>query len=138
MTDTEPKIFHPVHYRIVRHHSDFWSFTLSSPFATLSSLPIPSFEEVLAAYNITVKTIVAELFKINSGNAGYYLADLKEQKYYYCGVEWYHVQAKFLELGIGRADPMAQSYSQEYVYHELEHRLIRDLNEGRTDINKPL
>ncbi len=118
MTDIETKFFHPVHYRIVKHHSKFWSFTLSSPFATLSSSPIPSFEEVLATYNITVKEIVAELFKINGGNVGYYLADIKEKKYYYCGVAWDDVQAKFLELGIGRADPMLELYSQEYAENE--------------------
>jgi hypothetical protein len=118
MTDTEPKIFHPVYYRIVKHHGNVWSFTLSSPFATLSETPIPSFEEVLVTFDITVKQIVAELFKINGGNAGYYLTDLKEQKYYYCGVEWHDVQTKFLELGVGRADPMAELYSQEYAEND--------------------
>jgi len=118
MTNPEPKIFHPVHYRIIKHHGNFWSFTLSSPFATLSESPIPSFEEVLATFNITVKQIVTELFKINGGNAGYYLADIKEQKYYYCGTEWDDVKAKFLELGIGRTDPMVELYSQEYAEND--------------------
>ena len=50
--------------------------------------------------------IVFELFRIKTGRQGYYLADLKHQKYYYCGLEFDTVKLTLKSLGIGRDDPM--------------------------------
>ncbi|TBR56670.1 hypothetical protein B4U84_28835 [Westiellopsis prolifica IICB1] len=47
-----------------------------------------------------------ELFRINGGKQGYYIADIQDKKYYYCGTEWEDVKLKLGELGIGRPDPM--------------------------------
>jgi len=41
------------------------------------------------------------LFRINGGKAGYYLANLRGKKFYYCGIEPGGVKNKLLELGIG-------------------------------------
>jgi hypothetical protein len=49
---------------------------------------------------------VNALFRINGGRQGYYIANIKDNKYYYCGVEWEGVKAKLQELGIGRPDPI--------------------------------
>nr|WP_306296913.1 hypothetical protein [Nostoc sp. TCL26-01] len=45
------------------------------------------------------------MFRINGGNAGYYLANLRDKKYYYCGDNWEDVKTKLEELGIGKDEP---------------------------------
>ncbi|PMB08215.1 hypothetical protein CEN49_10605 [Fischerella thermalis CCMEE 5273] len=52
-------------------------------------------------YGITKQQIAIELFRINGGKAGYYLANLRGKKFYYCGIEPGGVKNKLLELGIG-------------------------------------
>ncbi|MBN3945464.1 MAG: hypothetical protein HWQ38_02790 [Nostoc sp. NMS7] len=52
--------------------------------------------------------VLVELFRINGGRPGLYLADIRDKKYYYCGQDWEEVKAKLRELGIGRDEP---SYS---------------------------
>ena len=46
------------------------------------------------------------LFRINGGKQGYYIANILDKKYYYCGTEWEDVKIKLKELGIGRDDPI--------------------------------
>lgn len=36
----------------------------------------------------------------------WYLADILDKKYYYCGTEWLDVKVKLRELGIGKPDPL--------------------------------
>ncbi|KYC36331.1 hypothetical protein WA1_42170 [Scytonema hofmannii PCC 7110] len=56
-------------------------------------------------YGISKQQVVIELFRINGGKPGYYLADLRHNKqYYYCGTEPQDVKSKLLFLGIGRED----------------------------------
>jgi len=38
--------------------------------------------------------------------SGYYLANLRERKYYYCGLNWEDIRTTLQSLGIGRADPL--------------------------------
>ncbi len=56
------------------------------PYHQLNQLLLPNIW-VYSYYNITL---------------GYYLVNLAERKYYYCGETWEDVKAKFLDLGIGR------------------------------------
>ncbi|MBN3993818.1 MAG: hypothetical protein HWQ36_25885 [Nostoc sp. NMS2] len=58
-------------------------------------------------YGITRQQIAIELFRINGGKAGYYLANLRRKKFYYCGTEPAGVKGKILDLGIGREDPIS-------------------------------
>lgn len=53
-----------------------------------------------------MKKVAIELFRINGGKQGYYIANILDKKYYYCGTEWQDVKNKLLELGIGRHDPI--------------------------------
>lgn len=46
------------------------------------------------------------LFRLNGGRAGFYLANLKDKQYYYCGRSLEGVQTQLFNLGIGRYDPM--------------------------------
>lgn len=56
-------------------------------------------------FGTTKNKVVIELFRINGGKIGYYLVNLREKKYYYCGQDWASVKAKLRELGIGRDEP---------------------------------
>lgn len=57
-------------------------------------------------FGLTAQKIIIELFRINGGKAGYYLVNLREKKYYYCGSEWEDIKNTLQSLGIGRADPV--------------------------------
>ena len=54
--------------------------------------------------NTKIKILV-ELFRINGGKPGYYLANVRDKKYYYCGQDWAGVKTKLRELGIGTNEP---------------------------------
>ncbi|MBO3458353.1 hypothetical protein G7B40_004610 [Aetokthonos hydrillicola Thurmond2011] len=101
------KIIYPSHYRIiwreVNPESRYWEFLKPRVFFNPLNLPIEG--DIERAFGTTKKKIVVELFRINMGKPGYYLADLLERKYYYCGSEWEDVRTTLLSLGIGRVDP---------------------------------
>ncbi|NJN10822.1 MAG: hypothetical protein HC815_23655 [Richelia sp. RM1_1_1] len=63
-----------------------------------------SLDATLKRFNLTKSQVVCELFKINGGHLGYYLANLREKKYYYYGTEAIDVKVKLLSLGIGRLE----------------------------------
>lgn len=57
-----------------------------------------------SAYGISPQQVAIALFRINGGKAGYYLANLRDRHYYYCGSSLEDVKVKLQELGIGVAD----------------------------------
>lgn len=59
-------------------------------------------DSTLKRFNFTKSSIICELFKLNGGSLGYYLADLENKKFYYCGSEFLDIKVKLLSLGIGR------------------------------------
>ena len=56
-------------------------------------------------YGVSNKQLITELFRINGGRTGYYLADLCHKQYYYCGMEPEGVRSQLLNLGSGREHP---------------------------------
>jgi hypothetical protein len=52
-------------------------------------------------YGISAERVFIALFRINGGRVGYYLANLRDLAYWYCGPELADVQAKLVDLGIG-------------------------------------
>ncbi|MEH2331011.1 hypothetical protein [Nostoc sp.] len=46
------------------------------------------------------------LFRLEPVKAGYYLADLRHKRFYYCRTEPEGVKLQLRSLGIGRDDPM--------------------------------
>ncbi len=100
-------IVYPVYYRIIERRNNVWYFTKGEPFVNLFNAPWLSQEDLFAAFGISMKQAANELRRINGGKQGFYIADLKDQKYYYCGREWEDVKVKLQELGIGRPDPMS-------------------------------
>ncbi len=93
----------PAYYRVVkRFDRDKWYFFPGEPF--YSALKIPFFykqQDVFKAYNTTMREISIELFRINGGQQGYYLVNLEDRRYYYCGTQWENIREKLLDLGIG-------------------------------------
>ncbi len=103
-------MIHPAHYQIVKHFVDpergrGWRFLSQKPFYNPKNIPFAE-KEAYKNYNLTEKDIVIQLFRIAVGKLGYYLVNMRDRKYYYCGKDWEDVKEKFLELGIGRREPL--------------------------------
>jgi 3'-phosphoadenosine 5'-phosphosulfate sulfotransferase len=99
-------LIYPVHYRLVVRRNDTWHFTKGDVFVNLFNVPILEQKDLFAVFGTTMKEVASELRRINNGHPGFYIADIKNKKYYYCGPQWSDVKAKLQELGVGRPDPM--------------------------------
>jgi hypothetical protein len=97
-------IIYPLHFLIIQKVAATWYFKYGTVFYNGSGKDLPEHDRE-RLFGIAKKQIVIELFRINCGRDGYYLANLRDKKYYYCGDGWAEVQAKLKELGIGRDDP---------------------------------
>jgi hypothetical protein len=105
MSNSNTVIVRPVYYRIVERRGNGWAFKEGEPFINWFNAPSLSQEDLFAAFDTSMRKVAIELFRINGGKQGYYIANILEKKYYYCGVEWEDVKIKFRTLGIGREDP---------------------------------
>lgn len=102
------KIVLPSHFLTVKRADQSWIFRYGQIFyrgekATFSEL-IHREQE----YGLTKEKIVIELFRIGAGREGYYLIDLRDRRYYYCGASLDDVNATLRLFGIGRVDPMQE------------------------------
>jgi hypothetical protein len=100
-----PIVIHPDYIYIVERKIGGWSIKKGKPFYQ----PIPTavdLQNFELLYEISKQQLAIELFRINGGKAGYYLADLRHKKYYYCGLNFEDVRVILLRLGIGRVDPI--------------------------------
>lgn len=95
------KIIHPGYYFIFRRKPYSWVCFYSKVFYNPKGKDT-GFEETLTRYGLTKEHVFLELFKINAGKLGYYIANVRNRKYYYCGTEKIDIKVKFLSLGIGR------------------------------------
>ncbi|MBV6627564.1 MAG: hypothetical protein KI793_32350 [Rivularia sp. (in: Bacteria)] len=102
MTDSNIAVFCPVYYQIIQRRGNGWAFKHGEPFINLFNAPNLSPEEKFKAFGTSMKKVAIELFRINGGKQGYYIANILDKKYYYCGSEWKDVKNKLKELGIGR------------------------------------
>ena len=107
LLNSDTTIAHPVYYRIIERRGNGWAFKEGEPFINLFNEPMLALHDLFAAFDTSMKKVALELFRINGGLQGYYIADILDKKYYYCGREWSDVKAKLLELGIGKPDPMS-------------------------------
>jgi 3'-phosphoadenosine 5'-phosphosulfate sulfotransferase len=102
-------IIHPIKFRIIERkitpEKSYWHFIKGKNF--YNPLNLPSEGDIEFAFGTTKKKVVVELFRINGGKPGYYLADLRDKEYYYCGTEPEDITAKLRSLGIGREDPIS-------------------------------
>ncbi|MEC4814029.1 MAG: hypothetical protein SAK29_12260 [Scytonema sp. PMC 1069.18] len=109
MSDLDTTIFYPVYYRIIERRGNGWAFTKGEPFINWFNAPWLSQRDLFATFDTSMKKVALELFRINGGKQGYYIANLLDKKYYYCGSQWEDVKTKLGELGIARPDPMSAS-----------------------------
>lgn len=97
-------MLYPVYFKVVRREPGAWY----SPRCSLITLGDRSCgidpANIEAHYGLTREKIVTELFRRWLGRTGYYLVNMRERRYYYCGLTEADVQAKFHELGFGVAD----------------------------------
>ncbi|MDF5731796.1 MAG: hypothetical protein PUP92_28260 [Rhizonema sp. PD38] len=100
-------IVRPVYYRIIERRGKIWAFKEGSPFINLFNAPDLDMEDLFSLFDTSMEKIAAELRRINGAKQGYYIANILDKKYYYCGTEWSDIKAKLQELGIGKPDPMS-------------------------------
>ena len=102
---TDITIYTPDCYRIFEYRDAKWFLKASKLF--YSKLPFAvNLNDFELLYGITKQQVAIELFRIGGGKPGYYLANLRGKRFYYCGNAPENVKAKLQELGIGRKDPM--------------------------------
>ena len=102
-TDT---IVRPIHYRIIERRGKIWAFKEGETFVNWFNVPDLEMEDLFSLFDTSMEKIAAELRRINGAKNGYYIANILDKKYYYCGVEWEDVKLKLKELGIGKPDPI--------------------------------
>ena len=98
-------IIYPQYFYLVERVPGGWDFIWNRKlFYTPEGKRIePKNREKL--YGLNKQQITIELFRINGGSLGYYLANMRDRTYYYCGRERESIKEKLLELGIGRRKP---------------------------------
>ncbi len=106
MLNFNTTIVRPVYYRIIQRRGNGWGFREGQPFVNLFNAPSLSHKDIFSAFDTSMKKVAIELFRINGGKQGYYIANLLEKKYYYCGSNWEDVKITLKALGIGRDEPM--------------------------------
>jgi hypothetical protein len=95
----------PIHYQIYECKGTArWFVIESKAFYNGTDKPM-NLARIAHEFGLTEQQVVINLFRINGGKPGYYLANLKAKKYYYCGPNWEDVRTTLQSLGIGRPDP---------------------------------
>lgn len=97
------EIIYPAHFRIVECRSGRWFVKHPQPFYDEQNRHQ---EDIQKAYGVSPQQLLVNLFRVNGGRSGFYLANLKQEKYYYCGQNWEDIRDQLLSLGIGRAEPI--------------------------------
>ncbi|MBW4641295.1 MAG: hypothetical protein KME05_24385 [Gloeocapsa sp. UFS-A4-WI-NPMV-4B04] len=100
------KLITPYHYKVYERSGTRWfARDAVKTFYNATDRPL----DLLNAeqqFGLTVEQVIVALFRINGGKTGFYLANLRDRKYYYCGYSWEDVKMTLHNLGIGRADPV--------------------------------
>ncbi len=95
------EIIYPFYFRVLERKVDGWFLSGSSVFYNHKGRKYDP-ERDWVNYNITKQKLVIELFRQFGGKLGYYLANLKDKKYYYCGLTDEDIQNTLYSIGIGR------------------------------------
>jgi hypothetical protein len=97
-------IYSPLYLQIYQREGTRWFFHAGKVFYNAHGIAT-DLESTLERNGLTKMKVLVELFRINGGKPGYYLVNLRDKKYHYCGQDWASVKAKLRELGIGRDEP---------------------------------
>lgn len=97
-------LVYPLGYRVIRRGvKDFkllWFFQRVEVLFNPTNFSVGDISDIEGMFGTTKASVVTELFRINGGKLGYYLANLVDKEYYYCGKNLEDVKAKFVELGV--------------------------------------
>lgn len=96
MSESKTPFLLPFHLRVVRRYAKEggWGFLSVKPFYN----PLNISPDLEANYGLTKSKVIIELFRINGGREGWYLANLRDRKYYYCGLDREDVREKLREI----------------------------------------
>lgn len=99
-------LVHPLHYLIVKREGTTWCFKPgNSVFYNPRNVPVSlALEERLHRFELNPSKLMIELFRVNGGKPGYYLVNLRDKQYYYCGLKWEDIQITLKSLGIGKSE----------------------------------
>ncbi|MBD2772250.1 hypothetical protein [Iningainema tapete] len=105
LADSNTSVVMPVYYQVALRQGTQWAFIHGETFYNPFNLPRFSIQDTFIGFGTSMTKVAREFFKINGGKEGYYLANIMDKKYYYCGKYPLDVKVKLIELGIGKPDP---------------------------------
>lgn len=100
------KFITPYHYRVYEREGTRWFVRDATRVFYNATNQLLDLQNVEQQFGLTVEQVLIDLFRVNGGKSGFYLANLKDRKYYYCGLAWEDVKTTLRTLGIGQADPL--------------------------------
>ncbi len=106
LADSNTSVVMPVYYQVALRQGTQWAFIHGETFYNHFNLPQFSISDTFIGFGTSMTKVAREFFKINGGKEGYYLANILDKKYCYCGEFPQDVKNKLIELGIGKSDPL--------------------------------
>lgn len=95
----------PSHLRLFKYTGDEWSMFESNEILLWNDKPHPNLDDIEALFGVTFLDAIAKIIKRLGRKKGYYIGDMKSDRYYYCGEKFEDVKTQLLKLGIGRNHP---------------------------------
>jgi hypothetical protein len=96
-------VIYPSHFRILYRETNGWSVNRGRVFFNCTDREY-NFDDAWVRYGVNKKSLVIELFRQYGGKLGYYIVNLRDKKYYYCGLTDEDIQNTLYSLGIGRKE----------------------------------
>jgi hypothetical protein len=97
-------IIYPAYFRLVKRDAAGWHFRRGKVFYNSSIQPLDHrLEDREKEFGLSDRVLIAEFCWLNGGKEGYYLANLRDREYYYCGTERQDVKNTLVALGINYA-----------------------------------
>jgi hypothetical protein len=97
------RIIYPSYFRIFVRKPEGWAVDGIRTFYNPKAIDYDP-DSIWKQYNVTPQKIVIQLFRQYGGKLGYYLVNLRDKKYYYCGLTDEDIQETLYSLGIGRKE----------------------------------
>lgn len=94
------KVYTPSHFVFLRKEQNDWFVIKSKTLMNASDLPVLPVADRVKQYGYTLYQLTIECFRHFLGRDGYYIVDLKQKKYYYCGQEGDSIKQTVKSLGI--------------------------------------
>ena len=91
--------FTPAYIDIVQKRGDRWTRLGTSSICNMSGKPY-DYSQRYSRFGLTPMKVLVELYKRYQGLDGWYLVNMAEKEYYYCGAIALDVNQKLVELGI--------------------------------------